>query len=75
MATGRKPIVRHFTVFRCQAIFKWFEISDKVIRNKNKYLQQRMMGIFVGLPDDSAGWLFYVLSVKKIYTSLDATFD
>lgn len=34
-----------------------------------------MCGIFVGFPDDSAGWIFYVPSVKRSYTSLDATFD
>ena len=34
-----------------------------------------MIGIFVGLPDDSAGWLFYVPSIKRTYISLDATFD
>ena len=34
-----------------------------------------MRGIFVGLPDDSAGWLFYVPSTKRTYISLDATFD
>ena len=34
-------------------------------RIKNKYLQKGMRGIFVGLPDDSAGCLFYVHSNKK----------
>ena len=34
-----------------------------------------MRDIFVGLPDDSAGWLFYVLSLKKTYILLDVTFD
>ena len=54
---------------------KRYEISDKGTRIKNKYLQQGMRGIFVGLPDDSAGWLFCVPSVKRTYISLDATFD
>ena len=44
-------------------------------RIKNKYLQKGMRGIFVGLPDDSAGWLFYAPSIKKTYVSLGATFD
>ena len=34
-----------------------------------------MRGIFVGLPDDSAGWLLYLPSIKKTYISLDVTFD
>ena len=76
MATGGKLIARHFRVFGCLAIFKRYEISDKGTRIKNKYPQQGMRGIFVGLPNDSAGWLFYVPSVKKSYSiSLDATFD
>ena len=75
MATGREPIVRHFRVFGCPAIFMRYEISDKGTRIKNKYLQQGMRGIFVKLPDDSAGWLFHVPSVEKTYISLDATFD
>ena len=32
-----------------------------------------MQGIFIGIPDDSSGWIFYVPSTKKIY--MDATFD
>ena len=75
MSTGRKPIVRHFRIFGCPAIFKRYEISDKGTRIKNNHLQQGMRHIFVGLPDDSAGWLFYVPSTKRTYISLDATFD
>ena len=75
IATGRKPIVRHLRVFGCPAIFKRYEISNKGTRIKNKHLQQGMRGIFVGLPDDLAGWLFYVPSTKRTYISLDATFD
>ena len=34
-----------------------------------------MQGFFVGIPDDSAGWLFYVPTTRKTYISLDASFD
>ena len=34
-----------------------------------------MRGIFVGLPDDASGWLFYVPSAKIFYISLDTMFD
>ena len=34
-----------------------------------------MRGIFVGIPDDASGWLFYVPSAKRSYISLDAIFD
>ena len=42
---------------------------------KNKYTQQEIRGIFVGIPDDSAGWLFYVPDARKTYISLDTIFD
>ena len=38
-------------------------------------MQQGLRGIFVGFPEDSAGWLFYVPSSRKTYISLDAVFD
>ena len=75
LATNRKPYVRHFRGFGCPAIFKRYEVSDQGKRIKNKYIQQGLRGIFVGLPDDSSGWLFYVPSMKKTYISLDAVFD
>ena len=50
-------------------------MSDKGTIIKNKYLQQDMRCIFVGLPDDSTVWLFDVTSIKKTYISLDVTFD
>ena len=34
-----------------------------------------MRGIFVGLPRDSAGWLFYVPSLKRTYISMGACDD
>ena len=75
LATNSKPNVRHYRVFGCPAIFKRYEVSDQGKRIKNKYIQQGIRGIFVGFPDDSAGWLFYVPSTKKTYISLDAVFD
>ena len=32
---------------------------------KNKYAQQGVRGIFVGVPDDPAGWIFYVPDARK----------
>ena len=34
-----------------------------------------MRGIFVGILDDSVGWLFYVPSLRRTYISMDASFD
>ena len=62
-------------MFGCPAIFQKYEISDSGKRIKNKYIQQGIRGIFVGFPDDSAGWLFYVPDMKRTYISLDAVFD
>ena len=75
MATNRKPSVKHFRVFGCPAIFKRYVINDKGKTMKNKYTQQGVRGIFVGIPDDSAGWLFYVPDARQTYVSLDAIFD
>ena len=75
LATGRKPAVKHFRVFGCPAVFKRYEVSSDGKRIHNKYNQQGMRGIFVGIPDDASGWLFYVPTAKRSYISLDATFD
>ena len=75
MVNDIKPNVRHFRVFGCPSIFKRYEISEGGKRTKNKYVQQGIRGIFVGFPEDSSGWLFYVPSARKIYISLDSVFD
>ena len=54
---------------------KKYEISDNGKMIKNKYIQQGIGGIFVGFPEDSSGWLFYVPDTKRTYISLDAVFD
>ena len=54
---------------------KKYEISDSGKRIKNKYIQQGIRGIFVGFPEDSSGWFFYVPDSKRTYISLDAVFD
>ena len=75
LAFNRHPKASHFRVFGCPAVFKRYEVSKEGKRIQNKYTQQGMRGIFVGLPEDSAGWLFYVPSLKKTYISMDACFD
>ena len=67
--------MKQFRVFGCPAVFKTYEFSDKGKRTKDKFSQQGIRGIFVGLPDDSAGWLFYVPDAKRTFISLDAIFD
>ena len=75
LAFKRQPKVAHFKVFGCPAVFKRYEVSIDGKRTNNKYTQQGMRGIFVGIPDDSAGWLFYVPTTRKTYISMDAAFD
>ena len=47
----------------------------KCKRTKNKYIQQGIRDIFVGFPEDSSGWFFYVPGARKTYISLNADFD
>ena len=46
--------------------------SEQPILNAIKH---RVRGIFVGLPDDSAGLLFYVPDAKRTFVSRDTIFD
>ena len=75
LINNQKPCVRHYRVFGCPAIFKRYEVSDSGKRIRNEYIQQGIKGIFVGFPEDSSGWLFYVSNARKTYISLDAIFD
>ena len=34
-----------------------------------------MCGIFVGIPDDAVGWLFYVPTARRTYIFMIAIFD
>ena len=56
-------------------VFKIFEISKDGRGIVNKYKQQGMRVIFIGIPDNSIGWLFYVPEVKMTYIFMDASFD
>ena len=75
MVTGQKPAVKHFRVFGCPTIFNHYKVSDDGKQVWNKYTQQGMRGIFVGIPDDAAGWLFYVPTARRTYISMDPVFD
>ena len=72
---NQKPNVRHYRVFGCPTIFKRYEVSGSGKRIENKYTQQGIRGIFVGFPEDSSGWLFYVPNRRKAYISLHEFFD
>ena len=41
----------------------------------SKFTQRGLREIFVGIPDGSVDWLFYVPDAKKTYISMEAAFD
>ena len=70
LATGRKPAVKYFRVFGCPTVFKRYKVSSDGKHIHNKYNQQGMRGIFVGIPDDESGWLFYIPTAKGLISLL-----
>jgi hypothetical protein len=56
----RKPSITNFQVFGCPSFFKRYEptFRNKLITYKQQ-LQCASRGIFLGFPDNSAGWLIY----------------
>ena len=66
--------MKQFRVFGYPAVFRKYEFSDKGKRTKDKFSQQCIRGIFVGLLDDSGVWLFYVPDAKRTFISMDAFF-
>ncbi len=66
LESGRKSAVRRLKFFGCPAIFKIYKKSEKGKTIKSNYLQQGMEGVLVGIQDDSAGWLFYVLNPRRL---------
>ena len=76
---GRKPRVQRYKVFGCPAIFKRYApmINGKIVTDF-KQLQKGCRGIFVGFPDNQAGWLFFVehkIGGSHLVISMDAVFD
>jgi hypothetical protein len=55
-----KPRIAYFQVFGCPSFFKRYEpnFCNKLITYKQQ-LQRASRGIFLGFPDNSAGWLIY----------------
>jgi hypothetical protein len=54
----RKPSISNFRVFGCPSFFKRYEptFRNKLVTYKQQ-LQRASRGIFLGFPDNSAGWL------------------
>jgi hypothetical protein len=73
----RKPRIRNFRTFGCPMYFKRYEPhKDTKIVTKKQQIQQASRGIYLGFPDNSAGWLVYSAEMKhRLEISRDAYFD
>ncbi len=74
---GRKPSLSNFRVFGCPVYFKRYEptFRNKLITYKQQ-LQRASRGIFLGFPENSAGWLVYSPDhPQRIVITRDAYFD
>ena len=74
---GRKPSLTNFRVFGCPLYFKRYEptFRNKIITYKQQ-LQRASRGIFIGFPENSAGWLVYSSDhPQRIVITRDAYFD
>jgi membrane-bound lytic murein transglycosylase len=68
-----KPKIGNFRVFGCPASFKRYNATSRRTQT-----QQASRGIFIGFPNNQAGWLFYTeqpIGSNHIHVSRDATFD
>ena len=76
---GKKPRIGRFKVFGCPCVFKRYAPnSDGSKTTDFKQLQKGSRGIFVGFPEDQAGWLVYVpekISGSHVVVSMDVAFD
>ncbi|KAI2493774.1 Reverse transcriptase (RNA-dependent DNA polymerase) [Fragilaria crotonensis] len=73
----RKPSLANFRVFGCPTFFKRYEptFRNKLITYKQQ-LQRASRGIFLGFPDNSAGWLIYSPDQpQSLIITHDAYFD
>ena len=73
----RKPSIANFRVFGCPTFFKRYEprFNNRLITHKQQ-LQRASRGIFLGFPDNSAGWIIYSPDQpQSIVVTRDAYFD
>ena len=76
---GKKPKIKNLRVFGCPAVRKRYSASDKDATSQQLSrwnLQCGIRCIFIGLPDNRAGWLFYSPNSRlSTSVSYDAVFD
>ena len=66
MRSGRKPSLKHIKIWGCSAFIK----KTKVDKLESRSLK----GCFIGYPDDSMGYLFYLPDDQRIIVALQAIF-
>ena len=75
----KKPRIGRFKVFGCPCVFKKYQPRhDGKASTHFKQLQRGSRGIFVGFPDNQAGWLIYVpekVGGTHLIVSSDVSFD
>ena len=76
---GKKPKIKNLRVFGCPAVRKCYSASDTDQNSQQLSqwnLQCGIRCIFIGLPDNRAGWLFYSPNTRlSTSVSYDAVFD
>ena len=76
---GHKPKIKNLRVFGCPAVRKRYSASEQNVNSQqlNRWnLQKGIRCIFIGLPENRAGWLFYSSNTRvSTAVSYDAVFD
>jgi hypothetical protein len=76
---GKKPRIGRYKVFGCPVVFKRYspQVNGET-KTEFKELQHGQRGIFVGFPDNQAGWLIFVqekILGSHLVVSMDVVFD
>ena len=76
---GFKPKIKNLRVFGCPAVRKRYSASEQNTNSQQLSrwnLQKGIRCIFIGLPENRAGWLFYSSNTRlSTAVSYDAVFD
>ena len=76
---GHKPKIKNLRVFGCPAVRKRYSASEQNTNSQQLSrwnLQKGVRCIFIGLPENRAGWLFYSPNTRiSTSVSFDAVFD
>ena len=73
---GEKPRISHLRVFGCPIVArKWIITNNEGKTVRNKTSQRSVKGIFIGLPSNQQGYLFYMPQSNRIAVSTDMSFD